>query len=83
MSDPFKQADLPRKVLIADEAAEGRLDAWLTATLALPAGFAVTSTSLSGGQVLFYGVLSNGQRKAIVFDIGVGRIVADIAITGN
>jgi 23S rRNA pseudouridine1911/1915/1917 synthase len=33
MSDPFKQPDLPRKVLIADESAEGRLDAWLTATL--------------------------------------------------
>lgn len=58
-------------------------DAPLAATLALPTGFTVTSTSLSGGQVLFYGVLPNGQRKAIVFDIGVGRIVADIAITGN
>ncbi|MGV8938139.1 MAG: RluA family pseudouridine synthase [Allorhizobium sp.] len=33
MTDPFKQADPTRKVLIADEAAEGRLDAWLTAAL--------------------------------------------------
>lgn len=33
MNDPFKQAEAPRKVLTADEAAEGRLDAWLTQVL--------------------------------------------------
>ena len=33
MSDPFKQASGIRKVLTADESAEGRLDAWLTAQL--------------------------------------------------
>lgn len=33
MSDPFKQAAGIRKVLTADETAEGRLDAWLTAQL--------------------------------------------------
>jgi len=33
MTDPFKQAGEPRKELIADESAEGRLDAWLAGTL--------------------------------------------------
>lgn len=33
MNDPFKQADAPRKVLVADEDAHGRLDAWLTTAL--------------------------------------------------
>ena len=33
MNDPFKQADAPRKVLVADEGAEGRLDAWLATAL--------------------------------------------------
>jgi 23S rRNA pseudouridine1911/1915/1917 synthase len=33
MNDPFKQAEPPRKVLTAGEDAQGRLDAWLTATL--------------------------------------------------
>jgi len=55
----------------------------LAATVALPAGFVVENTSLSGNQILFYGRLADGQRKALVFDATVGRIVADIAITGN
>ncbi len=33
MNDPFKQAEAPRKVLVAKEDAEGRLDTWLTAAL--------------------------------------------------
>ncbi|MBB4063193.1 RluA family pseudouridine synthase [Gellertiella hungarica] len=33
MTDPFTQAAANRKVLTADESAEGRLDQWLTATL--------------------------------------------------
>ncbi|PWE57076.1 hypothetical protein DEM27_05385 [Metarhizobium album] len=55
----------------------------LAATVALPSGFVVENTSLSGNQILFYGRLADGQRKALVFDATVGRIVADIAITGN
>lgn len=57
-------------------------DAPLSATAALPAGFEVTQTSLSGGQILFYGTLS-GVRRAFVFDIAASRIVADIAIPAN
>ena len=33
MTDPFNQAEANRKVLVADESAEGRLDQWLTAKL--------------------------------------------------
>lgn len=33
MNDPFTQADDARKVLIADESAEGRLDSWLAGEL--------------------------------------------------
>lgn len=55
----------------------------VAATAALPAGFRVLSTSLSGTQILFYGEASDGQRKAYVFDIAVGRIVADVTLSGN
>ncbi|MFP5077296.1 hypothetical protein ACLE20_08300 [Rhizobium sp. YIM 134829] len=55
-------------------------DAPLTAAIDLPEGFTVSSTSLSGGQVLFFGTLPGGSRKAFVFDIAAGRIVADIAV---
>src|SRR5690606_26298803 len=34
MTDPFKEADATRKVLTVPEEAEGRVDAWLAATLA-------------------------------------------------
>lgn len=33
MNDPFKQAEAARKVLVAGDDADGRLDAWLTASL--------------------------------------------------
>ncbi|MCF1470661.1 hypothetical protein ACQZ44_00965 [Agrobacterium vitis] len=47
----------------------------------LPAGFKVTSTALSGTQILFYGTTAEGQSKAYVFDLSVGRMIADVAIT--
>ncbi|HBF29832.1 hypothetical protein [Rhizobium sp.] len=46
----------------------------------LPAGFKVTSTALSGTQVLFFGTTTDGQSKAYVFDLAVGRIVADVTV---
>jgi hypothetical protein len=54
-------------------------DAPLAATARLPAGFEVTSVSLSGGQILFFGALS-GVRKALVYDIAASRIVADVTV---
>jgi hypothetical protein len=58
-------------------------DAPLKATAALPAGFAVSAVSQSDGQVLFYGVMNDGARKAFLFDITAGRVVAEIDVTGN
>ena len=58
-------------------------DAPVAATAALPQGFSVQSVALSGSQVLFYGALASGQRQAIVYDYGVGRIVATISLSGN
>ncbi|WP_105383387.1 hypothetical protein [Neorhizobium alkalisoli] len=51
----------------------------LAATAALPAGFDIQSVSLSGGQILFYGLLA-GDRKIFIFDLAAGRIVADVAV---
>lgn len=55
----------------------------LAMAVALPSGFVVEDTSLSGNQILFYGRLADGQRKALVFDSSVGRIVADVTVAGN
>ena len=56
-------------------------DAPIAVTAALPQGFTVQSTALSGSQVLFYGTLASGQRQALVFDYGIGRIVATISLS--
>ncbi|MDR6758908.1 hypothetical protein J2Y48_004216 [Mycoplana sp. BE70] len=58
-------------------------DGPLTGAVALPDGFTVSSVSQSNGQILFFGTLSDGARKAILFDIAAGRIVADIDVTGR
>lgn len=51
----------------------------LSATANLPAGFVVQSVSHSGNQILFYGQL-NGTSKALIFDLSVGRIIADVTV---
>ncbi|MDR6816822.1 hypothetical protein J2X76_001995 [Neorhizobium sp. 2083] len=51
----------------------------LTATAELPAGFVVQGVSLSGGQILFYGLLT-GDQKVLIYDIAAGRIVADVTV---
>lgn len=56
-------------------------DAPVAVTALLPAGFTVQSTALSGNQVLFYGTLASGQRQAIVFDYGIGRIMTTISLS--
>ena len=58
-------------------------DAPLSASVTLPAGFAVSAVSESAGRILFYGVLSDGARKALLFDIAAGRIVAEIDVKGD
>jgi hypothetical protein len=58
-------------------------DAPVKATATLPDGFAVSAVSQSDGQILFYGVTVAGARKALLFDIAAGRIVAEIDVAGN
>lgn len=55
-------------------------DAPLRATAVLPAGFAVSSVSQADNRILFYGVLPDGTRKALLFDITANRIVAEIDV---
>lgn len=55
----------------------------LSLTANLPAGFRVAQTSLSGSQMLIYGETAAGERKAFVFDLALGRIIADVTLTGN
>ena len=52
----------------------------LAATAALPAGFTIEQTSLSGSQIMFYGLL-HGDRKVFVFDIALGRVIADVTVS--
>ncbi len=73
----------PAPKTAAMSAANVPSDAPIVATAALPQGFSVQSVALSGSQVLFYGANAAGQRQAIVFDYGVGRVVATISLSGN
>lgn len=51
----------------------------LAATAMLPSGFTVQSVSHSGNQILFYGQV-NGVSRALIFDLSVGRIIADVTV---
>lgn len=55
----------------------------LSLTANLPAGFRVVQTSLSGSQMLIYGETAAGERKALVFDLSLGRVIADVTLAGN
>lgn len=55
----------------------------LSLTANLTAGFRVVQTSLSGSQMLIYGETADGARKAYVFDLALGRIIADVTLAGN
>jgi hypothetical protein len=55
----------------------------LSLTANLPAGFRVVQTSLSGSQMLIYGETAAGERKALVFDLALGRIIADVTLAGD
>jgi putative copper export protein len=58
-------------------------DAPVSVTANLPAGFVIQSSSLSGGQIMFFGATADGVLKSLVFDIKAGRIVADITVNGG
>ncbi|MBY5810042.1 RluA family pseudouridine synthase [Rhizobium leguminosarum] len=64
MSDPFKQAAGNRKVLTADETAEGRLDAWLTAQVGEEFSRSRIKALIKDGQVFLRGEpVTDPQRK--------------------
>lgn len=52
-------------------------------TASLPQGFAIDNVSYSGGDMLFYGRLANGTRKALVFNVSSGRFLADVTVDGQ
>jgi hypothetical protein len=52
----------------------------LAVTAALPAGFVTQSVSSSGSQLTFFGTLA-GKPKVLIFDIALGRIIADVTVT--
>ncbi|CAN7511744.1 RluA family pseudouridine synthase [Rhizobium sp. LjRoot30] len=67
MTDPFKQADDNRKVLEADESAEGRLDAWLTATLSGEFSRNRIKSLIEEGAVTLNGAVVTEPKKKIRF----------------
>ena len=65
MNDPFKQADASRKVLVADDDAEGRLDAWLTAALDGEFSRSRIKALIEQGAVSLKGVVCREPKKKI------------------
>ncbi|MGG7516577.1 hypothetical protein ACQ3G6_01670 [Allorhizobium undicola] len=54
----------------------------LATTARLPQGFTISSTALSGTQVLFFGKTAEGVAKAYIFDAGSGNMLSDITVEG-
>ncbi len=52
----------------------------VSATASLPQGFTIENVSFANGDMLFYGRLANGTRKALVFNVQTRRFIADISI---
>jgi hypothetical protein len=52
----------------------------VSATASLPQGFTIENVSFASGDMLFYGRLANGTRKALVFNVQTRRFVADVTI---
>jgi hypothetical protein len=75
----YKVAQRPDAAPVASGALAVPADQPLASSVTLPQGFQVQSVSLSGSQMLFYGMIG-GQQKALVFDLTVGRIVADVTV---
>jgi 23S rRNA pseudouridine1911/1915/1917 synthase len=66
MTEPFKQAETPRKVLTASEDAEGRLDAWLTSELAGEYSRNRIKALIEQGAVVVNGKAVTEPKKKIV-----------------
>ena len=68
--DGAPQTELP--------AASSGVPLQLTGTL--PSGFAVEEVSLDGTRILFFGLMADGSRSAIILDATSGGVVAEIAL---
>ncbi|SCB60527.1 hypothetical protein GA0061105_11198 [Rhizobium aethiopicum] len=79
----YKTMREPKATASTAAASEVPSDAPLAATLSLPLGFKVQSTSFSAGQILFYGETVEGSNKALVFDLKTGRTIADVTVAGK
>ncbi|KQV83769.1 hypothetical protein [Rhizobium sp. Root1220] len=79
----YKTMRAPAKEPSAVTSASVPSDAPVSVTATLPPGFVIRSSSLSGGQIMFFGATSDGVIKSFVFDIKAGRIVADVTINGS
>lgn len=55
----------------------------LALTANLPAGFRILSMSLAGSQILVDGQNAEGRRTALVYDLTLGRFIAEVGFTGN
>lgn len=70
LSDPFKEAAGNRKVLTADETAEGRLDAWLTAQMDEELSRSRVQALIKANAVLLNGTpVTDAKRKVRPGDI--------------
>ncbi len=52
----------------------------LQLTGSLPTGFVVEQVSLDGSRILFYGLMADGTRGAIILDAGSGTTIAEITL---
>ena len=64
----------------ASQSMEVPSDQPVSATASLPQGFTIENVSFANGDMLFYGRLANGTRKALVFNVQTRRFVADVTI---
>lgn len=65
MTDPFKEAEATRKVLTAPEDAEGRIDAWLAATLAGDFSRSRIKALIEEGAVLVNGTAIGEPKRKV------------------
>ena len=79
----YKAMRAPAKEPTAVTSAGVPSDAPVSVTATLPSGFVIQSSSLSGGQIMFFGATADGIKKSLIFDIKSGRIVADVTVSGG
>jgi hypothetical protein len=49
-------------------------------SIALPTGFVMESTAISGNRVLLFGTASDGKKRIVIHDIGTGKTVTEIEL---